>query len=110
MAQGAYILSDAEGGQPDVILIGTGSEVALCQKAQERLKGYSVKARVVSMPSWNLFEAQDEAYRESVLPKAMKKRVTVEAGQPWDGINGRETKEPLSALTTTAHPLRVRRL
>ena len=53
-----------------MILIGTGSEVALCVKAQEKLKGYGVKARVVSMPSWNLFEAQDEAYRESVLPKS----------------------------------------
>ena len=52
-----------------MILIGTGSEVALCVKAQEKLKGYGVKARVVSMPSWNLFEAQDEAYRESVLPQ-----------------------------------------
>ena len=69
MAKGAYILSEAEGGQPDVILIGTGSEVALCMKAQEKLKGYGVKARVVSMPSWNLFDGQDEAYRESVLPK-----------------------------------------
>ena len=56
--------------QPEVILIGSGSEVGLCVKAQEKLKGYGVKARVVSMPSWNLFDAQDEAYRESVLPKA----------------------------------------
>ena len=70
VAKGAYILSEAEGGAPDVILIGTGSEVALCVKAQEKLKAYGVKARVVSMPSMNLFEAQDDAYRESVLPKA----------------------------------------
>ena len=70
VSKGAYILSEAEGGAPDVILIGTGSEVSLCVKAQEKLKGYGVKARVVSMPSWNLFEAQDEAYRESVLPKS----------------------------------------
>jgi transketolase len=80
VARGAYILSEAEGGSPDVILIGTGSEVALCVKAQERLKGFGVKARVVSMPSSNLFEKQDEAYRESVLPSSAKKRVTVEAG------------------------------
>src|SRR5947209_7553524 len=79
VSKGAYILSDAENGQPDVILIGTGSEVSLCVNAQEKLKGYGVKARVVSMPSWNLFEVQDQAYRESVLPKALKKRVCVEA-------------------------------
>ena len=86
VAKGAYILSEAEGGSPDVILIGAGSETALCVKAQEKLKGYGIKARVVSMPSWNLFEAQDAGYRESVLPKSVKKRVTVEAGttQGWD--------------------------
>ena len=93
VAQGAYILSEAEGGQPEAILIGTGSEVALCVKAQEKLKGYGIKARVVSMPSWNLFDAQDEGYRESVLPKNVKKRVTVEAGctmgwQRWAGDEG----------------------
>jgi transketolase len=78
--RGAYILSEVEGGKPDVILIGSGSETALCVKAQERLKGHGVKARVVSMPSWNLFDAQDEGYRESVLPKSIRKRVTIEAG------------------------------
>jgi transketolase len=85
LAQGAYILSDPEGGKPDVILIGTGSEVSLCVKARERLKGYGVQARVVSMPSWRLFEEQSEEYQEKVLPKALRKRVTVEAGvtQGW---------------------------
>jgi transketolase len=82
VAKGAYILSEAESGNPDVILIGTGSETALCMKAQEKLKGYGVKARVVSMPSWNLFDSQDESYRESVLPKNVRKRVTVEAASP----------------------------
>jgi transketolase len=91
--KGAYILSEAEGGKPDVILIGSGSETALCVKAQERLKGYGLKARVVSMPSWNLFAAQDESYRESVLPKAIKKRVTIEAAsslgwREWAGDEG----------------------
>jgi len=91
--RGAYILSEADGGRPDVILIGTGSEVSLCVKAQERLKGYGVKSRIVSMPSWNLFAKQDEAYRETVLPKAIKKRVTVEAASPfgwerWAGDEG----------------------
>jgi transketolase len=93
VAKGAYILSEAEGGKPDVILIGTGSEVALCTKAQEKLKGYGIHARVVSLPAWNLFSAQDEAYREKVLPKANKKRVTVEAGttfgwERWAGDEG----------------------
>jgi transketolase len=85
VARGAYILSEPEGGAPDVILIGTGSEVGLCVKAQELLAASGVRARVVSMPSWDLFEAQDDAYRERVLPAAVKKRVTVEAGasQGW---------------------------
>jgi transketolase len=85
VARGAYILSEPAGGAPDVILIGTGSEVSLCVKAQEALTTKGVRARVVSMPSWNLFEAQDEAYRESVLPAAVKKRVSVEAAssQGW---------------------------
>jgi transketolase len=82
VARGAYILSEAEGGTPEIILIGTGSEVALCVKAQETLKGSGIRARVVSMPSWNLFEIQDEAYRERVLPSSAKKRITVEAGCP----------------------------
>ena len=91
--KGAYILSEADGGKPDVILIGTGSEVSLCMKAQEKLTGYGVKARVVSLPGWNLFAAQDEAYRESILPKSIKKRVTVEAASPfgwarWAGDEG----------------------
>jgi transketolase len=93
VSKGAYVLSEAEGGSPDVILMGTGSELQLCAKAQEKLKGYGVKARVVSMPSWNLFEAQDASYRESVLPKSIRKRVTVEAASPlgwrqWAGDEG----------------------
>jgi transketolase len=86
VARGAYILSEAEGGTPEVILIGTGSEVSLCVKAQERLKTFGVRARVVSMPSSNLFEKQAESWRESVLPSSIRKRVTVEAGcsQGWD--------------------------
>ncbi|MBV9812555.1 MAG: transketolase, partial [Acetobacteraceae bacterium] len=82
VGRGAYILAEAENDRPEVILIGTGSEVALCVKAQERLKAHGIQARVVSMPSWDLFEAQSEEYRESVLPSSMKKRVTVEAASP----------------------------
>ncbi len=93
VARGAYILSEAEGGAPEVILIGTGSEVSLCMTAQEKLKSQGVKARVVSMPSCHLFAKQDEAYRESILPKSLKKRVTVEAASSfgwhrWAGDEG----------------------
>ena len=93
VARGAYVLSEAEGGSPDVILIGTGSEVGLCVQAREKLKDFGVKARVVSMPSWSLFEAQGDAYRESVLPRGIRKRVTVEAASPigwhrWAGDEG----------------------
>ena len=80
VARGAYILSEASGGPAEVILIGTGSEVSLCVKAQENLAAAGVRARVVSMPSWNLFEAQNAEYRESVLPSTVRKRVAVEAG------------------------------
>ena len=93
VTRGAYVLAEADGGSPDVILIGTGSEVSLCVTAREKLKGHGVQARVVSMPSWNLFENQDESYRESVLPRRIKKRVTIEAASPigwhkWAGDEG----------------------
>jgi transketolase len=93
VARGAYILAEAQGGAPDVILIGTGSEVQLCVEARKKLAESGVKARVVSMPSWELFAAQDTAYRESVLPKKIKARVTVEAAASlgwyrWAGDEG----------------------
>jgi transketolase len=78
VAKGAYVLIDAEGGKPDVILMGTGSEVHLCVEAYEKLKAEGIKARVVSMPSWDLFEKQDAAYKESVLPSSVTARVSVE--------------------------------
>ena len=78
VAKGAYVLADAPGGKPDVILIGTGSEVGLCMAASEKLSAEGIKARVVSMPSWELFEKQDAAYKESVLPAAVTARVSVE--------------------------------
>lgn len=89
--KGAYILSDSD-GTPDVILIGTGSETQLCVKAAEQLRAEGKKVRVVSMPCWELFDKQDEAYRESVLPKAVKKRVSVEAGSTfgWCRYTGSE--------------------
>jgi transketolase len=93
LARGGYVMADAESGKPAVILIGTGSEVALCAEAYESLKQERIPARVVSMPSWELFEQQDQAYRDSVLPPDITARVSVEAGAVigWDrytGMNG----------------------
>ncbi len=92
MKNGAYVLADAK-GKPDVILIGTGSEVAMCLEAHERLTAEGIRARVVSMPSWELFELQNPEYRDSVLPPEVTARVSVEAAGTfgWSryvGING----------------------
>jgi transketolase len=76
--RGAYVLADSPGGVPEVLLLGSGSEVALCVQAWEKLTAEGVRARVVSMPSWELFEHQDAAYRESVLPSSVTARVAVE--------------------------------
>ena len=78
LVRGAYILADADDTKPEVILIGTGSEVSLCVDAYEALKKEGIKVRVVSMPSWELFEHQPLAYRESVLPTAVTARISVE--------------------------------
>jgi len=92
VARGAYVLADAEGGTPDVILIGSGSEVSLCVQARDALAADRLRARVVSMPSWELFEQQDAVYREKVLPKSVRARVAVEAaaGLGWDRYVGPE--------------------
>jgi transketolase len=83
-------LTDAEDKKPEVLLIGTGSEVALCLKAYEELKADGIAARVVSMPSWELFELQDKAYRDEVLPPEIRARVSVEEGSVlgWDHYVG----------------------
>ncbi len=78
VAQGAYILADASDGKPDVLLMASGSEVSLCIEAYEQLKTEGIKARVVSMPSWELFEQQSEEYRASVIPPQITARVSVE--------------------------------
>jgi len=78
LQQGAYVLADAPGGKPAVILLATGSEVALCIEAYEKLKAEGIKARVVSMPSWEIFEHQPREYRDSVLPPQVTARVSVE--------------------------------
>jgi transketolase len=78
VARGAYVLAEAPGGKPDVILMGSGSEVSLCVEAGEKLNAAGIRVRVVSMPSWELFEKQDAAYKESVLPSNVTARVSVE--------------------------------
>ena len=93
LAKGAYILADAEGGKPDVLLMATGSEVSLCVEAYEELSRQGIRARVVSMPSWELFERQSEEYRRSVLPPSVKARVAVEQASTlgwsrYTGIDG----------------------
>ena len=94
VAKGAYVYACGFAPEElDLILIGTGSELQLCAEAAEKLKAEGKKVRVVSMPSWELFEAQDEAYKDSVLPKVAKKRLSVEAGatfgwQKYTGFEG----------------------
>ena len=80
VAKGAYIMADADGGKPEIILMGTGSEVQLCVGAYEQLTKDGVKARVVSMPCWELFEKQSAEYKTQVLPPNVRARVAVEAG------------------------------
>jgi transketolase len=84
-SKGGYVLADAADGRPDVILIGTGTELPLCVDAYEKLKAEGVKARVVSLPSWEIFDAQPQSYRDSVLPPNVTRRVGVELGaeQGW---------------------------
>ena len=93
LRRGAYVLRDAAGGTPDVILIGTGSELQLAFAAAEALERDGIAARVVSLPCWERFDAQDQAYRDEVLPPAVRKRVSVEVGvslgwERWVGDEG----------------------
>ena len=90
LARGGYILADANDGRPDVILIATGSEVAVALEARQRLAAEGIGARVVNLPSWELFEAQPQSYREAVLPPAITRRVGIEAAVRlgWDRYIG----------------------
>jgi len=90
LRRGGYVLADAEGGDPDVILIATGSEVALALAAHEELSAEGVRSRVVSLPCWELFDRQDQAYRDEVLPPAVTARVSVEEASTigWDRYVG----------------------
>jgi transketolase len=94
VARGAYVMADAPGGSPEIILIGSGSEVALVVKAHEVLASHGIRSRIVSMPSWDIFEHQPPSYREEVLPPNVKARIAVEQGSVlgWDryvGADGR---------------------
>jgi transketolase len=91
--KGAYVLADSDGA-PDVILMGTGSEVHLCVEAHEQLKAEGIKSRVVSMPCWEIFERQSDEYKESVLPNSVRARVAIETGtnlgwHKFVGLDGR---------------------
>jgi transketolase len=90
VARGGYILADASAGAPEIILLASGSEVALCLAAYEQLCAEGVRARVVSMPSWELFEQQEQAYRDQVLPPEVTARVAVEQATPfgWERYTG----------------------
>lgn len=90
VAKGAYVVADADGGKPQVILLATGTELQHCMAAYETLKASGIQARVVSMPCWELFEEQDEAYRESVLPSSVTARISIEMGATlgWDRYVG----------------------
>jgi len=92
LLKGGYILEDAGRGRPDVILLATGSEVHIALEASGALAGRGVTARVVALPSWELFEAQTAAYKEKVLPPEIKARVAVEAGSTfgWERYVGSE--------------------
>ena len=79
VAKGAYVLADAQGGDPDLILIATGSEVSLAVEAKKILDGKGVRTRVVSMPCWELFDQQPQSYRDEVLPPAIGARMSIEA-------------------------------
>lgn len=110
LRQGGYILADTADGRPDVILLGTGSEVSLCIDAYEKLTAEGIKTRVVSMPCWELFDAQSAEYREKVLPASVTRRVAVELGakQGWErylgltgefvGMNGFGASAPIGML------------
>jgi transketolase len=90
LKRGAYVLADAAPGTPEIILMATGSEVALCVEVYERLAAEGVKARVVSMPSWELFEQQEEEYRAAVLPREVTRRIAVEQASTlgWERYTG----------------------
>ena len=116
VARGGYILREASGGTPQLITIGTGSELQLAYAAAETLEAEGIPTRVVSLPCWERFEAQDQAYRDSVLPPSVRKRVSVEIGvslgwERWVGDEGRDHRaRSLRRLGAGGDDLRALRL
>ncbi len=108
LRRGGYVLADAEGGDPELILIGTGSEVALALAAHEELAAEGVRSRVVSLPCWELFDRQDQAYRDEVLPPAVTARVSVEEASTigWDHYVGPAGRRIGMHTFGTSAPLR----
>jgi transketolase len=92
VSRGAYVLADAPGGRPEIILIATGSELSLAVQAHETLVAEGIRSRVVSMPSWDVFDAQPADYRDSVLPPTVRTRVAIEQASTfgWERYVGRE--------------------
>src|SRR5262249_38254700 len=91
VARGAYVLGDAPGGDPEVLLIGSGSEVSLCVEAHEQLLAEGIRSRVVSMPSWDIFECQTPEDQDSVLPPHLTARIAVEQASTlgWERYVGK---------------------
>ena len=114
--RGGYVLREASGGTPQLIMIGTGSELQLAFAAAEALEAEGIPTRVVSLPCWERFEAQDQAYRDAVLPPAVRKRVSVEIGRPAGlGALGRRRgrdhrARPFRRVGAGRHHLRAPRL
>ena len=109
VAKGAYVLAEAPGGTPDVIFIATGSEVQIAVEAREELEAEGINARVVSAPCLEWFEEQSAAYRESVLPNAVKARVSIEAGLALGWEDTSATPDAASRSSTSAHRPTTRR-
>jgi transketolase len=109
LSRGAYVLADAEGGEPEVLLMGTGSEVSLCVDAYEELTRQGIRTRVVSMPSWELFERQSEEYRRTVLPPSIKARVAVEEASTFGWCRYTGTDGAILGMKTfgASAPLKV---
>ena len=110
LEKGAYVLADAKGKTPELILIATGSEVAPTLEAYEKLTAEGIAARLVSMPSWDLFEKQPQSYRDEVLPPSVTARLAVEAGVPfgWERYVG--PKGAVHGIIALARRLRIRSL
>src|SRR6058998_4266105 len=105
LAHGAYVLADPPGGNPEVIIIASGSELSLAVDAHETLIGEGIRSRVVSMPSWEIFDHESKEYRDSVLPPAVTARVAIEQASTlgWERYVGTSA---MSSVCTPSEPPR----